>query len=143
MKHVMQSQQGFTLIEVMIAIIILGVGLLALVTMQSTGIFGNATANQITASSNCAANQIERIMTLPYDHTDLQDTDNSGAAGLDDIGDAADGKADSSDCSYAVYWNVVEEEPMPNLKRVRIHVHRNERGQDKRVSMDYIKAKYF
>ena len=143
MKHVVQSQQGFTLIEVMIAIIILGVGLLALVTMQSTGIFGNATANQITASSNWAANRIEYIMTLPYDHSDLRDANGSGAAGLDAIGDAADGKESSPDGYYTIYWNVVEEEPMPNLKRVRIHVHRNERGQDKRVSMDYIKAKYF
>ncbi|NLZ17263.1 MAG: type IV pilus modification protein PilV [Desulfobulbaceae bacterium] len=143
MKHILQSQQGFTLIEVMIAIIILGIGLLALITMQSTGIFGNATANQITVSSNLAANRIERIMALPYDHAELRDTNNSGVAGLDAMGDAADGKEASPDGYYTIYWNVAEDTPMPNLKKVRIHVHRNERGQDKRVSMDYIKARYF
>lgn len=143
MKKTLQSQQGFTLIEVMIAIIVLGIGLLALVTMQSTGIFGNATANQITESSNWAANRIERIMTLPYDHTELKDKNNSGTLGLNAMDNTADGKDTSPDGYYTIYWNVEEEKPMPNLKTVRIIVHRNERGQEKRVTMDYIKAKYF
>ncbi len=143
MKSQMQAQAGFTLIEVTIAIIILGIGLLALATMQATSLKGNVTANQVSVSANWAANRIERIMTLAYDHRELQDRNNSGALGLDAMDEAADGQEISPDGYYTIYWNVAEDNPMPNLKTVRIIVHRNERGQDKRVVMDYIKAKYF
>lgn len=143
MKSQMQAQAGFTLIEVTIAIIILGIGLLALATMQATSLKGNVTANQVSVSSNWAANRIERIMTLAYDHRELQDRNNSGALGLDAMDETADGQEVSPDGYYTIYWNVAEDSPMPNLKTVRVIVHRKERGQDKRVVMDYIKAKYF
>lgn len=143
MKRQVQTQAGFTLIEVTIAIIILGVGLLALATMQATSLKGNVTANQVSVSSNWAANRIERIMALAYDHRELQDRNNSGALGLDAMDETADGQEVSPDGYYTIYWNVAEDSPMPNLKTVRVIVHRKERGQDKRVVMDYIKAKYF
>lgn len=143
MKRQVQTQAGFTLIEVTIAIIILGVGLLALATMQATSLKGNVTANQVSVSSNWAANRIERIMALAYDHSELQDRNNSGALGLDAMDETADGQEVSPDGYYTIYWNVAEDSPMPNLKTVRVIVHRKERGQDKRVVMDYIKAKYF
>lgn len=146
------NKQGFTLIEVLVAIVILGVGLLTLMTMQVTGIKGNATAERITLASDWGVDQIEQLFALDYDHDDLRD-DNSitnasinpdGAAGLDSATDAdnPDGKRVSPDGLYTVYWNVAEDQVMPNTKSLRVIVLRTVGGSTKSVTMNYLKAKY-
>ena len=60
------SQDGFTLIEVMISIMILTIGILGMMVMQTTAIQGNAKASTMTIASNIAASQIERIRNTPF-----------------------------------------------------------------------------
>ncbi len=55
-------EQGFTLVEAMIALFILMVGIMSLYTMQIAAIQGNQTSNRITVSSAWAQNQIEGLM---------------------------------------------------------------------------------
>ncbi|MHB1349584.1 MAG: type IV pilus modification protein PilV [Desulfobulbaceae bacterium] len=145
------NQQGFTLVEVLIAMVILAVGMLTLITMQTTGIKGNAQASHITVASGWASDRIEQIFAMDYDHADLRDDESidntannqDGTAGLDDATDAtADGKAVSPDGFYTIYWNVADETMMPNTKTIRIIVLRQEQGITKPVVMNYLKAKY-
>lgn len=56
-----QRESGFTLIEVMLAAVILSVGLLALARMQGIALGRNVNANQLTVASNLAADMVERI----------------------------------------------------------------------------------
>lgn len=65
---------GFTLIEVMVAMVIFAVGILGVAKMQISAINGNAAALKITEKYAVASNQIERLMTLPYTHSDLDPT---------------------------------------------------------------------
>ena len=58
MKH---GQSGFTLIESMVAAVILSVGLLALSGMQAMSLKKNVSANELTRVSNLAADMVERI----------------------------------------------------------------------------------
>jgi type IV pilus assembly protein PilV len=77
-------QSGFTLIEVLIAISILAIGLLALAKMQMAATESNATSREMTEAMKIAQQQVEDIMTWPYDDDRLSDGDgeNDGCDGL-------------------------------------------------------------
>jgi type IV pilus assembly protein PilV len=138
------GQQGFSLIEVLIAMVILGIGLLTLITMQTTGIMGNAKANNITVASDWGVDRMEQIFALDYDDDELKDDVNpTGAAGLDETGATADGTDTSPDGNYTISWNIADEDMMPNTKTIRVIIERSDFGEDRKVTMDNIKAKYF
>lgn len=141
---------GFTLLESLIAMTILAIGILALTTMQITGIKGNATANRITTGSNWAADRIEELFTSKY--ANINDKHNPGnpafgQAGLDETVDP-DGTITSPDGIYTINWNVAEdksggtsEAPLPNTKKIRIIVIKNNENRTVPVVMDYLKQK--
>jgi type IV pilus modification protein PilV len=138
------EQSGFTLIEAMVAMLILTIGILSLYTMQVSAIQGNSTASQITLAATSGANQLEDIFAMDYDA--LVDTDGDSAGGLYDTNNPlnlangnADGNATTPD-GYTIYWNVATDLPMPFTKRVVVSVVRSDRGTLKNVQFEYIKA---
>jgi type IV pilus assembly protein PilV len=153
-----RGESGFTLIEILIAIAILAFGLLAVATMQVTGIRTNARANSMSQGLTLAQDKVEELISLSYDHSDLLDSDGDGTDqdtdndGIDDDGgnfgldDTVDGGgniiADNSDANgrYTTYWNVVTDEPATNSKTIRVIVTWTERGRNKRVALDFIRA---
>ena len=66
MDFLRQQSKGFTLIEVMIALVILAVGLLALGTMQIVSIRSNAFSSEMTYSTLLAQQQLEILKNLPF-----------------------------------------------------------------------------
>jgi type IV pilus assembly protein PilV len=62
-----KSTKGFTLIEVMIALVILATGLLALMTMQIVSIRTNAFSSEMTYASMLAQSRLEQIRNMSYD----------------------------------------------------------------------------
>ena len=69
-----KEQSGFTLIEVMIAVVILAVGLLALGTMQIVSIRANAFSTEMTYSTMLAQQQLETLKNLAFTDPDLTAT---------------------------------------------------------------------
>jgi prepilin-type N-terminal cleavage/methylation domain-containing protein len=59
--------RGFTLIEVLIAMAIFAVGLLALASLQIRSIQLNAAARMQTEETTIAVDWLERLIALPYD----------------------------------------------------------------------------
>lgn len=57
---------GFTLIEVMIAILILSVGMMAMALLQVTAIRGGSFANQVTQASIYGQDKIEELKNTSY-----------------------------------------------------------------------------
>src|SRR5262245_2110625 len=55
------NEQGFSLIEGMIAAVILGTGLLAMSGMQAISLVRNVDANELTRITNVASDMMERI----------------------------------------------------------------------------------
>lgn len=72
------NNDGFTLIEVMIALVILTVGLLALAGMQLTGIQGNSTAQSLTERVTAGTGIISQILALSGDSAEGLDADSDG-----------------------------------------------------------------
>ncbi len=61
MRRIIKHEQGFTLIEGMLAAVFLGVGLLAMSGMQAVSLGRNVDANELTQVTNLAAEMMERI----------------------------------------------------------------------------------
>lgn len=58
---------GFTLIEVLIAMAIFSIGILAVTTMQIRSINQNASARMQTEATTLAVDWMERLLALPYE----------------------------------------------------------------------------
>ena len=98
-KTITLCDQGFTLIEAVIAMAVLTVGVLALQMMQARSIDENSLADGITIKAMIAASVIERIMSLPYDDPLLGDTDGDGSnqdSDFDGVDDDTDGDVNTT-----------------------------------------------
>jgi len=65
------TNQGFTLLEVLIAITIFAVGILAVATMQVSAIRGNRLGNELTQATFLAQMQIEALKSADIDSATL------------------------------------------------------------------------
>jgi len=137
MKHALSAHQGFTLVEVMVAMFILAVALLSVVTMQVSGIKGNSTASQVSTAADWGSSQVEAILGMSYGDARL-----AAATAASYTAAAADHKAASADGIYTMYWNVSIDQPMPNLMSIQVIINRVNQGQTKSMTMNYIKSKY-
>ncbi|PLX48028.1 MAG: hypothetical protein C0613_12150 [Desulfobulbaceae bacterium] len=141
---IVKNQKGFTLIEIIIALFVFTVGILALNKMQIVAIRGNANANSLTGASTWAASQVENLLALDYGDALLTDGNDDGVAGLDANTEAdADGFVDSPDGNFKILWNVAADEPFRNIKTVRVIATRNYFGLQKQVTYDYYKVNTF
>jgi type IV pilus assembly protein PilV len=71
MMKVLREQGGFTLVEVLIAISILTVGLLAVGTMQISAIRGNGLSDNTTIALTLAEDKMEDLLGKSYTNGDL------------------------------------------------------------------------
>ena len=70
------NMSGFTFIELQVVLAIFTIAVLAIAAMQITSINTNASARMSGEASALAANQLEALMALPYDHSDLNPASN-------------------------------------------------------------------
>ncbi len=89
------DEKGFTLVEVLVAIAVLTIGILAMQMMQGQSIDSNSTSGNISEKSMLAAAQIEQILNLPYNDPLLADTDGDGTD-QDKNGDGIDDDDDTN-----------------------------------------------
>lgn len=76
-KHVVESEAGFSMIEMLVAMTIFAIGLLATAGMQITSLQANAGAYKRTTINAAAAGIMEEILTWAPDDPRL--VDDSGA----------------------------------------------------------------
>ncbi len=145
-------QDGFTLIEILISFTLVSIGLLGAIAMQTKAINATSHGRRVTLAGTLAQDKLETLMSLPYDHADLQDTDNDGLLYFDNSLDHIDAEADYEEKQglYNIYWNVLEDSPLNNTKTVRvivtcpsdpIVVWDMALGRRANVSLDYIKTR--
>ena len=141
---VIRSEKGFTLLEVIMAISILTIGLLAVASMQASAIRGNAISRDYTKSTDRVQDRAEKLIALSISNVDLTDQDSDGVGGLNDTGANADG-SDTSDSKYTVYWNVAEDwaggNAMTGVNTVRVIVVWDNRGTQASYSFDLMRGR--
>ena len=127
-----KKDEGFTLIEVLIAITIFAVGLLAVASMQLSAIKVNSTAGQITTRITWAQDKLEELMALPYSDPWIEDLGDP-PSGTDTAGNAH--QATTPDGYYTISWTVTNNTPVSSTKLITVTV--TGRGKTTRVS--YVK----
>ena len=116
----MPDNNGFTLIELMIALAVFTIGLLGIASMQINSIQGNSFAFKTTTATTLAQAQIEELTSLDYDHPNLADTDNDGQGGLSDTAANADfSRIVNMEEQYTLSWNIAEDYPNTDNKLIR------------------------
>ncbi len=137
----MKKEKGFTLLEVLIAIMIFIFGILVVGNMQITSIQGNSFAKSITEASVNAQNQIENLINSKY--SDFNDITGDGVAGLNNTStnpndqNAADYYRQNG--RYTIVWNIADNYPVSGTKTARVIVMWNERGRQKQIVFDIVK----
>lgn len=128
---VADGQSGFSLVELMIAICILSIGVLAVCSMQVSGLNGNAAARQYTDYATLAMEQMETMMAMPYSSLPA-DGGITGADGLFIKDGTADQVIPSGDCT--VYINVAPDDILVNTTTVCVTVVWKSVGMNRSVS---------
>ncbi len=138
-------QNGFTLIEVVISVLMLMIGILGAIIMQNTAIKGNSAAIHLTGAANSASDRQETLMALSYDNAALMDVNNAGAnagvTGLNNTnvaGSLADG-GPIVQGNFTVFWNVADNYPVFGTKTIRVIVQRFDKGVSKTITLDFTK----
>jgi len=125
-KNSVGNEKGFTMIEILIAVSIFAIGMLAVASMQVSGIHGNATANALTGAAAWAADRVESLLVRPYDHIDLDPAGSPYSGGTQG--------------RYTISWTVQQDDVMPNTKTIIVNVSYSDRGKPKNVSLTYYKS---
>jgi len=123
-KNSLGNEAGFTMIEILITISIFAVGMLAVASMQVSGIHGNATANALTGAAAWGADSLEQLLVKPYDNIDLDPGDHP---------EEIKGR-------YTISWSVTENDVMINSKTIRVKVSYSDRGKPRNVYLTYYKS---
>jgi prepilin-type N-terminal cleavage/methylation domain-containing protein len=153
---------GFTLIESLVALVVLTIGILAMYTMQSGSVRGNFRASQMTSASAWAADRMEQLNGLPCDDDALADKNNDGTGqdadgnGVDDDDEGlwVDGIANfgldrntaaTADYTFTgglegftMHYNIANDQPIENMKTIRVILVRNADRQQ--FVFDYYRA---
>ena len=129
-----QKDQGFTLIEVLIAITIFAVGLLAVAAMQTSAITVNSTAGQITTRMTWAQDKLEELMALPYTDPLLEDLGNP-PSGTDSAGNLHQETISDGSDNYIISWAVTDDILITGTKLITVTV----TGKGKTTQVSYIK----
>jgi len=69
-----RGEAGFTIVEILVAIVILTVGLLAMANMHVLAMFVNSSARNVTESTALAQSRMEQLVRLPFDNAELAPT---------------------------------------------------------------------
>ena len=121
-RKVLRTQNGFTLIEVLIAVTIFAVGLLAIATMQISAIRMNSTGDRLTELSTLGIDKYEELMSLPFTDPQLA----VGGSYIDP----------NPPAGYTVRWTVVQDIQVANAKDITLTV----TGKGKRLRRMSIRA---
>ncbi len=120
-------EQGFTLIEVLVAVVILTVGLLAVGTMQISAIRGNFMSGNTSTALSLASEKMEDLLNKDYSHADLADsvTGNnsslSSTTSVDNQENISEEGGVGAGGFYRRIWNIANE-TSPTRKSVMVIV---------------------
>lgn len=147
-KRCVMNQKGFSLIEILIAMVILSVGLLSLFMLQSAAVKGNQRSSLLSERVTVATKHLEFLLILPFDDTRLSDDDQVSddafdhtpeTDGTDNNGDGTiDDDLDDDESNYTVQWNV--EDITSDQKSITLSVTGSSLGQDRTVTLSTIRT---
>ena len=105
-----RDTRGFTMLEVLVALIVIGIGVFSLTAMIPMGTRSNTKSGQQTRGSELAAVTMERLLSTPYNEPDLD------AGSHNDTANPYPG-------GYYVSWSIDVDQPIAHCKRITVETH--------------------
>ena len=124
------NNKGFSLIELLIAIVILSIGLLSLAKLQGSAIKGNRFGNLISQATVLAEDQVELIRSTDY--AQVSNTNTDFASPQNNLGAFQ---------NFTRTTLIEENVPLNELKRITVTVSWNDGRQHKIVLSTIISDK--
>jgi prepilin-type N-terminal cleavage/methylation domain-containing protein len=103
----LKACQGFTLIEILLALAIFSIGILAIAGLQIRAINLNSSSRMQSEATTVAVDVMERLMSLPYDHPDL---------------DEGNGIQQNQVGAYTASWQITDDSPIVGCKTIGVWV---------------------
>lgn len=119
-------ERGFTLIEVIVAISILTVGILAIASMQIKAMGGNYFASRVTESTSLAQDKLEELISLSYDDAELSAGTHTEA---------------SPPSGFTISWDVNDDNPVTDTKLITVSVTPQGKGVPNPAQLTYIRPR--
>ncbi len=110
------GNDGFTFIEIVIALCVFSIGVLGVTMMQTTAISGNVTAMNNTAAVAFASDQMEKVLGMSY--SDLEN-------------------GSSTEGPYSVTWTV--DDAVNNKKGVHVTIVWSDKGHERTITYSMIR----
>jgi prepilin-type N-terminal cleavage/methylation domain-containing protein len=112
-----RAEAGFTLIEVLIAIVVLVFGLIAVTNLFLVAGSSNTVANQATAAADVAGQVLENLKAQPFNSTQLTATTGTFPAATPQRTDNIPGVG-----VINTWWSITDIEPAPQTRTKFIRV---------------------
>ncbi len=138
-----QNEEGFTLVETVIAVAVLAIGIIGLYSMNVTGIKGNATANVITESTNTVRDRIEQFLCDDFNDSvfDEGDHNETGVSPINSIQwTVTDWQSDGIDNDIDGRTDEFDER---GVKSIQLTVQYMVRGVVKNNAVTFLKTEIF
>jgi type IV pilus assembly protein PilV len=136
MKGRPNGEGGFTLLEVIIAISVLTIGLLAVASMQIAAIRGNDNASHITEATTLAQDRLEKLLAMTY--TDAQILDGNPAVGTPTTYTVA---TPPGFTGYNLSYSVDVNNPVLNAKLISVTISWQYKGAPKQTVLTCVKTR--
>lgn len=138
-----RRREGMTLIEVMIAMGILSVGLLALLALQIEALESGRTGRHVTDAARIARDRLETFQRLDWGDSALQDTGGwTDPTTVTSTVRMPDG-SNAPEETYEVEWRITQDSTDPNLRFIDVRVTWTEGGgqnvEQKRFAMSSVR----
>lgn len=134
----LKRAQGFTLLEVIVAIGILTVGLLAIASMHFSAIQGNYLARRLTEGTTFDQDKLEELLTLPFNDADLQDANPT-------VGESTTYSEPSPPPGYTITWDVddflTDTDGSFSAKVIKVTVTWQDKGVSRRTELSCVKPR--
>jgi type IV pilus assembly protein PilV len=113
-----QARGGFTLIELVVAILIFALGIIGVAKMQSESVKGNSYAMQLTRANNIAQDMSEYLKVLPFT------SDSLGGGSIPLAGEVTRVASDvtTAGITYERGWIINQSESDDNLREIAVQI---------------------
>ena len=128
MKQVTVNQNGFTLIEVLVAITLLLIGIFSVITMQITAIKSNSIANKLTAATALAQETMDDIMAWSISDPNLNTSTANAVYDLNGVNIAGTDLAIPAAGVFRATYTTTINTPVVGVTRIVVSVFRVTNG---------------
>ena len=123
-----RGDEGLTLLEVMISMVILAIGLIGLLVMQIMAMKSGRVGRHVTDAARIAQDQMELLNRQPWAATALTGWTPVPAAVVTGVADTNDAAALAVAQNYALDWRITAFPGDPNLRQLDVRVTWTEPG---------------